>query len=184
MNIATNPLPYADKLESRDLSAVHLIVIHCTELPNLSSARVEGEIPRYPSGTGNSGHYYVDRNGRVEEYVPVEFIAHHTRGYNPQSIGIELVNQGRYPDWLHSKHQDMLEAYAGEQITALLALIQHLKVTCQNVSLIAGHEDLDRTEVPATDDHEILVRRKRDPGPRFPWQQILAASGLTRHLPT
>ena len=41
---------------------------------------------------------------------------------------------------------------------------------------IAGHEELDTGEVAASDDPAIRVRRKRDPGPRFPWPRIL--SGL------
>jgi N-acetylmuramoyl-L-alanine amidase len=34
--------------------------------------------------------------------------------------------------------------------------------------------------VPATDDPDVLVPRKRDPGPRFPWQQVMDAITLQR----
>lgn len=180
MQIQAHHLPYCKALDARKIGAITLVVIHCTELPDLTAARIEGELVRYPSGTGNSGHYYVDRDAAVEEHVPVDRIAHHTRGFNPQSIGIELVNRGRYPDWLASRHQEMLEPYPELQIDALIALLAELRTRCPNLVEIAGHEDLDQTEVPACDDPNILVRRKRDPGPLFPWERVLQACGLVR----
>ena len=40
---------------------------------------------------------------------------------------------------------------------------------------IAGHEQLDTARVPASDDASIEVSRKLDPGPLFPWQDVLKA---------
>ena len=37
------PLPYETKLDARPLSQVDLVVIHCTELPDLAMARAYGE---------------------------------------------------------------------------------------------------------------------------------------------
>lgn len=72
-------------------------------------------------------------------------VAHHVRGYNPRSIGIELVNTGRYPHWRDSgKHQAMDEPYPEAQIVALLALLIQLQQQFPSVKFIAGHEDLDR----------------------------------------
>ena len=175
------PLPYADALAARPSGEIDLVVIHCTELPDLAMARDYGERVLYPaSGTGNSGHYYIDRDGGIVEYVDPARIAHHTRGYNPRSIGIELVNIGRYPHWLDSRHQAMDEAYTEDQIEALVALLRDLHARIPSLALIAGHEDLDLDEVEASDDPELKVRRKRDPGPRFPWQRVLAAVPLER----
>ena len=175
------PLPYADALSARPSGEIDLVVVHCTELPDLAMARDYGERVLYPaSGTGNSGHYYVDRDGGIVEYVDPARIAHHTRGYNPRSIGIELVNIGRYPHWLDSRHQAMDEAYTEDQIEALVALLRDLHARIPSLALIAGHEDLDLDEVEASDDPELKVRRKRDPGPRFPWQRVLAAVPLER----
>lgn len=181
--IIAQALPYQRQLLVRKIDEIDLVVIHCTELPDLAMAREYGERALYDNGTGNSGHLYIDRDGSVYQYVRPEFIANHTRGYNPRSIGIEIVNIGRYPDWVDSRKQQMHETYTQAQIESLIALLKHLKAQLPNLKLIAGHEDLDTAQVPASDDSTQLVFRKRDPGPQFPWQEVLAESKLTRLNP-
>ncbi|TWH99064.1 N-acetylmuramoyl-L-alanine amidase [Luteimonas cucumeris] len=180
-----DPLPYESRLQARPLSQVDLVVIHCTELPDLAMAREYGERVLYPEpdapeGTGNSGHYYIDRDGAAHRWVAPERIAHHTRGYNPRSIGIELVNTGRYPHWLDSRHQAMDEVYAPVQVAALIDLLVSLRNAIPTLHLVAGHEDLDVALVAASDDATRQVRRKRDPGPLFPWTRVLEAVPLQR----
>ncbi|SFK78326.1 N-acetylmuramoyl-L-alanine amidase [Lysobacter sp. cf310] len=178
------PLPYEALLDARAAETVDLVVIHCTELPDLATAREYGERVLYPaSGTGNSGHYYVDRDGSLHRYVEPLRVAHHTRGYNPRSVGIELVNSGRYPHWLDSRHQAMDEPYTEAQIEALIALLAQLRAQLPALRWIAGHEDLDTTRVEASDDPSVRVQRKLDPGPRFPWPRVLDACGLQRLRP-
>lgn len=176
-------LPYESLLDERPRSQVDLVVIHCTELPDLAMAREFGEQVHYDSGTGNSGHFYVDRDGSVHQYVSVQRIAHHVRGYNPRAIGIELVNTGRYPDWLAAGKQHMREPYPDPQIAGLIALLHTLQAELPSLRFIAGHEDLDTTRVPASDDADVLVQRKLDPGPRFPWEQVMASTPLQRLQP-
>lgn len=178
--VIDQPLPYVERLARRDLSGVDLVVVHCTELPDLATAREYGERVLYPSGTGNSGHYYVDRDGTVLRYVPEDRTAHHVRGWNERAIGIELVNRGRWPHWLDSRHQAMDEPYGQAQVEALAALLRGLAASLPALRYVTGHEDLDREQVPASDDPSVLVRRKLDPGPRFPWEQVLAAVPLQR----
>jgi len=173
-------LPYATQLQARALADIDLVVIHCTELPDLATAREYGERIVHPSGTGNSGHYYIDRDGSVFRYVPDGRVAHHVRGHNEHSVGIELVNTGRWPDWFDSRSQAMTEPYPAAQIDALLALIAHLRGAFPNLRSIAGHEDLDTGTVAASDDPSLQVRRKLDPGPLFPWPQVMGACGLRR----
>jgi N-acetylmuramoyl-L-alanine amidase len=180
LTIHDRPLPYVTKLPERAASTVTLVVIHCTELPDLAMAREYGEKVLYESGAGNSGHYYIDRDGSVYRYVPGTRVAHHVRGYNPPSIGIELVNRGRYPDWFDSRRQTMTEPYAEAQIASLRMLLAQLRVDFPDLHEIAGHEDLDTACVPASDDPSKEVPRKLDPGPLFPWSEVLAGSGLTR----
>lgn len=173
-------LPYVERLQVRTLDSLDLIVIHCTELPDLAMAREYGERVVHPSGTGSSGHYYVDRDGSVFRYVPERRMAHHTRGYNERSIGVELVNTGRYPDWYDSQRQTMTETYPDAQIETLTALLTHLATIAPTLRYIAGHEDLDTNMVPASDDATRLVRRKLDPGAMFPWPRVLRECGLQR----
>ena len=179
-----DPLPYIDRLDARTTADIDLVVVHCTELPDLATARRYGERVLYPdSGTGNSGHFYVDRDGGVHAWVPVERVAHHVRGYNARAVGIELVNTGRYPHWHDSRHQAMDEPYTEAQVTALIALLRQLRDTLPSLAQVAGHEDLDTATTPASDDPSVQVRRKLDPGPLFPWPRVLAAVDLQRLVP-
>lgn len=173
-------LPYVDILPGRPVDAVELVVIHCTELPDLAMAREYGEKVLHASGAGNSGHYYVDRDGAVYRYVPGTRVANHVRGHNANSIGIELVNRGRYPHWWDSRQQQMTEPYSEVQIAALNALLAHLRVEFPKLRDIAGHEDLDTALMPASDDASLEIRRKLDPGPLFPWAEVMQDSGLLR----
>lgn len=174
-------LPYAQRLDSRCADDISLVVIHCTELPDMAMARVYGEKIHYPEKqTGNSGHFYIDRDGRIEQWVPLSRIAHHVRGFNPQSIGIELVNNGRYPDWFESGHQLMSEPYPDMQINALVSLLNHLQSEIQGLQHIAGHQDLDTGMVPSEDNPDIMIRRKLDPGSLFPWSGLMKQISLQR----
>lgn len=182
--VQDHPLPYLAKLALRPAHAIDLVVIHCTELPDLATAREYGERVQDPqSDTGFSGHFYVDRDGAISRYVPVERVAHHTRGYNARSVGIELVNRGRFPEWFDSRNQVMTEAYAPAQVAALVALLRDLQRELPRLAFIAGHEDLDRGRVASSDAPDTEVFRKRDPGPLFPWDEVLAAGGLRRLEP-
>ena len=83
-------LEYAHRLDAREPGEIDLVVLHCTELPDLGTAREYGERIHYPSSrTGNAGHYYIDRDGRTEQWVPLDRVAHHVRGHNRNSVGIE-----------------------------------------------------------------------------------------------
>lgn len=175
------PLPYESRLAERPASAIDLVVIHCTELPDLTTAREYGERIRYEENrTGNSGHYYIDRDGRTFRFVDDLRVAHHTFRYNPRSIGIELVNLGRYPDWNDSRHQIMTEPYTADQIESLLALLKHLRDTYPTLRWIAGHDVLDQRKEPASDDPDLMLPRRIDPGPMFSWTDVVDRSGLQR----
>jgi N-acetylmuramoyl-L-alanine amidase len=181
LTLIDQPLPYVHLLPERPVEAVEMVVIHCTELPDLAIAREYGERVLYEDrGTGASGHYYIDRDGSIYCYVPTTRVANHVRGHNPNSIGIELVNLGRYPHWWDSRNQTMTEPYPPTQLEALSALLNQLRQAHPNLRRIAGHEDLDTARLPASDDASVEVARKLDPGPLFPWAPILEASGLER----
>lgn len=181
MNISHSALPYVSRLDKRDTSDIDLLVIHCTELPDLATARQYGEQVHYEgSQTGNSGHYYVDRDGSVHCWVPPEHIAHHAGNYNARSMGIELVNQGRWPDWFNSQNQVMTEPYPAVQVKALIDLINGLHENHRGIEWITGHEDLDQSRIAASDAPGVLVKRKLDPGPEFPWARVMRSVELSR----
>lgn len=167
-------LPYFSALESRKIEEIDLVVIHCTELPDLETARQYGERILYrSSGTGNSGHYYIERSGMIYQWVPVDRIAHHVRGFNSRSIGIEVINKGRYPDWYDSRNQEMEEHYSADSIRNLKFLLADLTRKLPHLRWIAGHESLDVSRVPSSDNPDVMVNRKTDPGPLFPWHELL-----------
>lgn len=175
------PLPYESRLAARSASAIDLVVIHCTELPDMAMAREFGERVHYKESlTGNCGHYYIDRDGCISRFADELRIAHHVYRYNPRSIGIELVNLGRYPNWADSRHQAFTEPYADAQIQSLLALLEHLKAGLPSLQWIAGHDILDQRKEPASDNPALLLPRRLDPGPMFPWDRVVEGSGLRR----
>lgn len=181
LNVKHRSLSYVDRLDGRSRDSIELVVVHATELPDLATAREYGErIQHRDSRTGNSGHFYIDRDGTIEQWVEVERVAHHVRGHNTNSIGIELVHRGRWPDWFDSGHQAWSDPYSGQQITALIELLKELEATLPNLKNIAGHDELDTDMIPAEDNPKVMVRRKLDPGPTFPWNQIEANIGLER----
>ena len=76
----------------------------------------------------------------------------------------------------------MTEPYPDAQLDALLSLLNKLQSELTRLRWIAGHEQLDRGRVTASDFPERTVYRKRDPGPEFPWDRVLSSIRL-RQLP-
>lgn len=181
IDIFNKPLSYNQQLERRSLDSIEGVVIHATELPDLAMAREYGERIHYPeSGTGNSGHFYIDRDGSTEQWVDLDRVAHHVANHNANTIGIEMVNLGRYPHWLASNHQQWQEGMTQAQITALIALLRSLTKQLPSLRWLAGHDQLDTRQVEASDDPSKTLRRKLDPGPDFPWSHVVAASKLEK----
>ncbi|MBL4602664.1 MAG: N-acetylmuramoyl-L-alanine amidase [Emcibacteraceae bacterium] len=182
-DIKNHKLPYWNKLGERYTADLNMIVIHATELTDMDEAREYGERVLYESGTGASGHYYIDRNGSIEQYVPDNRIANHTSGWNKNTLSIELINLGRYPNWYHSDHQIMQEPYPQEQIDALIILLNQMIANHPTIKYTQGHEDLDTRKIASDNDPNIMVDRKMDPGNHFPWDQILANTPLIKVTP-
>jgi len=184
VDVRDNKLPYWAKLTARTTEELNMVVIHATELSDLAEAREYGERVLYSqSGTGASGHYYIDRNGTIEQYVPDNRIANHTSGWNDKTLSIELINKGRYPNWYHSDHQVMREPYPKVQIDALILLVKQMKSEYPTIKYTQGHEDLDIRMVEAENDKSKMVPRKMDPGDHFPWERFLDEVGLKKETP-
>ena len=87
----------------------------------------------------------------IEQWVPLDRVAHHVRGQNADSVGIELVNLGRWPNWYASDNQDWSEPYSQTQIQALIELLNKLQGELPCLAEIAGHDQLDHPwSEPAT----------------------------------
>lgn len=177
-NTLSTLLHYNEKLDKRSVNDIEIIVIHCTELPDIETARIYGEKVHYESGTGNSGHYYISKSGKTYQWVENNRIAHHVKDHNKKSIGIELDNLGRYPDWHKTNHQIMYDEYPNEQIDSLIKLIHSLQKQLPNLKYITGHEDLDTRLIESDNDPEIFIRRKMDPGKLFPWETVMQKINL------
>ncbi|WP_242482360.1 N-acetylmuramoyl-L-alanine amidase [Thiocystis violacea] len=153
---------------------IDLIVIHATGGPGCK----QGQLWHAPGGNlesirryfqdhpGISYHYLIGRDGTTLSGVPEAEVAHHARGHNARSIGIELVNDGNGKD-----------SFPDMQIDALITLLQRLvRIHGLTPEQIKSHS--------AVDDRSFLCggrryKQKVDPGGEypgskgnFPWQRI------------
>jgi len=162
-------------LPARNAADVSMVVLHATELPDMEAARAAAgkSAAESESGRGVCGHLYVDRDGTVYRFVPFDRVAFHVEGFNSPSIGIELVNRGRYPNWFMSWGQQPDEEFPPAQIEALRTLLHWLREQYPALGELRRHSDLDQRLVPAEDRPGRTVRRRIDPGPLFPWEDTV-----------
>jgi len=167
-------LPWYRNLPQRDLQDITIVVLHATEIPQLDAAWDFAMQSVDEDGVGVCGHIYIDRDGACFRFIPIDRIGNHARGYNRRSIGIELVNKGRYPNHFDSRHQEPAEAFPESQINALKVVLKTLRKACPNLIELVRHSDIDQEMVPSSDDVDRMVRRRIDPGPKFPWEEVTA----------
>lgn len=162
------------RLGRRDRESITTLVLHATEIPHLDEAWefAERSAKKSSDGTGVCGHLYIDREGTVHRFVPIDYIAAHAAGHNASSIGIELINKGRYPHHFDSRYQNPKEPFPESQIAALKRLMAAIVDVCPKLRTLLRHSDIDTNLVQASDDPEIRVRRRIDPGPQFPWSEV------------
>ena len=77
-----------------------------------------------------------------------------------------------FPDWFDSRKQQWPEPVSETQLGALVDLLIALRYDLPSLRTLAGHDELDRRWVAASDDPAKRVRRKLDPGPDFPWDRV------------
>jgi hypothetical protein len=150
--------------------AVGEIIVHATGGPSCQRGRVvfspPGDVQSmarfFAASAIVSIHYIVGRDGTVAASVPEDEVAHHTRGNNEGSVGIELINAG-----------DGREAYPPEQIDALVRLVAKVRARWRvPLAAVKGHEDVDHSTFRCG---AREVRRKQDPGALFPWDAFRAS---------
>ncbi len=157
------------------------IIIHYTASSNAVAAAEYLANPK----KNVSAHIVIARNGSIHQIVPFNIQAWHAGrsnlghliNLNRYSIGIELDNAGKLhkendqyvswfgkiyePDEVHIHNPGPAETYwhkfQVEQLHALVELIKSLKEQ-YDIKTILGHND--------------ITKRKVDPGPAFPMQEI------------
>ena len=147
-------------LPKRSKKRIEFIIIHYTgmkrELDSIKKLQ--------DSKSKVSSHYLIKRNGEILILVPEFYEAWHAglskwknyKNLNRYSIGIEITNPG---------HQYGYKHFSRKQIFSLERLLKYLiKKFKIKKNHILGHSD-------------ISPDRKKDPGEKFPWQQ-LGKSGL------
>ena len=112
-----------------------------------------------------SSHYFVREDGSVVQLVGEDRRAWHAgrglwkgeRDLNSASIGVEIVNPG------HGAGEGGPPPFPGAQVEAVIALLADLGARHRIApERILAHSD-------------IAPGRKRDPGERFPWDQLARA---------
>ena len=74
-------------------------------------------------------------------------------------------------------------AAAGNAEICALARGQTLRALRERGLRLSGESGNLELAVAASDDPHVMLRRRQDPGPLFPWQDIVPASGLERLKP-
>ncbi|HEY5647095.1 MAG TPA: 1,6-anhydro-N-acetylmuramyl-L-alanine amidase AmpD [Pseudomonadales bacterium] len=155
-----------------DPNDISLVVIHGISLPpgSFGTGLVEDLFLNRLNGSRDarladledvrvSAHLFIDRRGRVTQFVPFHERAWHAgvscwrgrEGCNDFSIGIELEGEDERP-YTRSQYRRLQLVLA-----ALFARYPRL-----SRAAVVGHQ-------------EIAPGRKTDPGPAFDWHRLLAA---------
>jgi N-acetylmuramoyl-L-alanine amidase len=139
---------------------VRYIIIHDTETPGVSEARVIARHFRNPRAEV-SAHFIIGKRGEVVQCVPETWRAWHAgESYlegadhlNDESVGIELVNA-----------QTGHDPFPDAQLDSLERLLSHLMVK-HGVTWthVLGHRQVT-----------LKPDVKRDPADNFPWNRVAA----------
>ena len=139
----------------RHKKLIKFIIIHYTGMKSEKSAIDKLTI----SSSKVSSHYFIKNSGQILTMVPDLYVAWHAgksswgkyNSLNKNSIGIEINNSG---------HQHGYKRFKLKQIVSLKKLLKYL-ITKYNIKkqCILGHSD-------------IAPNRKKDPGEKFPWEEL------------
>ncbi len=112
---------------------------------------------------GLSAHYLICPSGVIIQTRSNDQVAWHAKGHNTNSIGIEFLVSGlhTYETFLQAIRKKYLTK---NQLEMGVELCNSLKE--QGLNRITRHDALD-------------PGRKKDPGPGFPWDEMIARTGLT-----
>jgi len=142
-------------LPKRKKKLIKFIILHYTGMKKESKAIQK----LCDSQSKVSAHYFIKNNGGVAQLVPDLYTAWHAgksnwknfNSLNKYSIGIEINNPG---------HRNGYKKFSLKQMSSLIKLLRHLiKIYKINIINVLGHSD-------------ISPNRKKDPGEKFPWNEL------------
>ena len=144
--------PNFDK-KNRPKEWIKILVIHYTGMQSERESIFRLSDPKFKV----SCHFLIGQNGNVYRLVNDNKVAWHAgkscwgkyKNLNKNSIGIELVNKG---------HQFGYTPFKRKQISSLIKLCKIL-IKKYKIKIVVGHSD-------------IAPLRKKDPGEKFPWEQL------------
>lgn len=164
---------------SQRQSPINLIVMHVpVVLQDLVGIDGSAEnVARYFATTSRpaSAHVCIDRDSTVD-CLPDTHVAFHVRNYNSRSLGVECGWD--YDDW--GKHPD-----ADAQVVERVALWCAPRVVRYGIPLVRlTKAQVDSGKAGFTDHSRLDPARRKDPGPGFPWDSLLARiESLTKDDP-
>jgi len=141
-----------------------IIVIHWTGTHTLQQAFKEFNSPtltdrhELPGQLNVSAHFLVDRDGKIYQLMPDNWVARHVIGLNHCAIAIENVGGMNH-------HNDLTEA----QATANALLIMHLKKKFPHIQYVIGHMDylsMRKSSLWMEKDPHYITQ-KADPSQKF-----------------
>ena len=155
-------------LEVKDIKIVpRIIVVHHTaiddfkdSLSRFTSQTLPTDRPDIQSaGAVNvSTHFMIERDGTINQLMPLNFMARHVIGLNYNSIGIENVGG-----------QNSKDNLTDAQLKSNIELIKELKSKFVSIEYVIGHY-----EYRCFENHDLWLEldenyrtKKDDPAPRF-----------------
>ncbi len=151
--------------DRKSVVPVDAIVIHTTEVS------FQGTLNIFQSTSSQvSAHFVVDTNGHIVQMVDTSRRAWHATYYNTRSVGIEMVGYANNPATWNSSN-----------LAALMDLLAWL-VTAYDIPLV--HPGGDAYDFPDSTYNEtglvahgqVQPWNRTDPGPFFPWDQVLVGT--------
>lgn len=155
-----------------------IILIHHTAIDDFNDSLSRFKSETLPSdrpdiqkaGAVNvSTHFMVERDGTVNQLMPLEYMGRHVIGLNYSSIGVENVGGENSNDNL-----------TNEQLKANIELVKYLKKRFDTIEYVVGHY-----EYRCFENHELWLERdanyrteKDDPSPRFMRELRAKITGL------
>lgn len=171
--LLSNPNPAGNFWYPTRKDPVRLIVVHTAEsLPDFNPPDMGAEnVARYASTTTRhvSWHATVDSDSTIM-MLPDSYTAWHVRGYNSQSLGVEMATQAS--KWLASPDA-WRYAILGRTADLVRSWCEKFDIPARRLT----RDQADAGEKGIVAHATLDPTRRTDPGPAFPWAWFIASVG-------